>query len=97
MKILVGALLLKSASEKAFIRNEATRGLSFIPSKWNDGALEELCQQTQSLNGQISELSIKLLADMIQNNKSYESDDKFLKNLSQNINGKRAVLQKRAK
>lgn len=34
---------------------------------------------------------------MIQNNKEYESDDKFLKNLSHNLNGKRAVLQKRAK
>lgn len=93
----MGSLLTKSVSEKGFIRNEATRGLSFIPSKWNDGALEELCLQTQSLNGQISELSIKLLAEMIQNNKAYQSDDKFLKNLSLNINGKRAVLQKRAK
>lgn len=34
---------------------------------------------------------------MIQNNKKYESDGKFLKNLSHNLNGKRAVLQKRAK
>lgn len=34
---------------------------------------------------------------MIENNKAYESDDKFLKNLSLNLVGKRAVLQKRAK
>lgn len=34
---------------------------------------------------------------MIENNKEYETDSKFLKNLSGNINGKRAVLQKQAK
>ena len=34
---------------------------------------------------------------MIQNNQNYESDDTFLKNLSQNLNGKRVLLQKRAR
>jgi hypothetical protein len=42
-------------------------------------------------------LAIKLLSEMIQNNKKYEVDGKFLKSLSHNLNGKRAVLQKRAK
>ena len=53
--------------------------------------------QTESANGQISEFAIKLLSEMIQNNKKYESDGKFLKRLSHNLNGKRAVLQKRAR
>lgn len=34
---------------------------------------------------------------MVQNNKNYKSDGKFLKNLSHNLNGNRAILQKRAK
>ena len=59
--------------------------------------MEELCDQTESINGQISEYAIKLLSDMIQNNKKYEADGKFLKRLSHNLNGKRAVLQKRAR
>ena len=90
-------MITKSVSEKNFLKSQAIRGLNHITFKWNDGALEELCNQTQSANGQISELAIKLLSEMIQHNKNYESDDKFLKNLSQNLNGKRAVLQKRAK
>lgn len=34
---------------------------------------------------------------MIANKEDYEADGKFLKNLSHNLNGKRAVLQKKAK
>ena len=52
----------KSVSEKAFIKNQAIRGLNHIALKWNQGALEELCTQTESINGQISELAIKLLS-----------------------------------
>ena len=88
---------MKTVSEKGFIKTQATNGLNHITTKWNEGALEELCNQTQSANGQISELAIKLLSEMIQNNKNYEADGRFLKNLSHNLNGKRAILQKRAK
>ena len=52
----------KSVSEKTFLKNQAIRGLNFLPGKWSEGALEELCAQTQSANGHISELAIKLLA-----------------------------------
>lgn len=34
---------------------------------------------------------------MVDNHKEYQPDGLFLKNLSKNINGKRSVLQKRAK
>lgn len=61
MKALAAAMMAKTASEKAFIRNQALKGLSSMTKKWNQGALEELCTQTQALNGQISELAIKLL------------------------------------
>lgn len=88
---------MKSVSEKGFLRSQAQKGLSFLPLQWNEGALEELCIQTQAANGQISELAIKLLAEMVQNRKTFESDGRFLKNLSINLNGKRAVLQKRAR
>jgi hypothetical protein len=94
---MVGALIGKSVSEKGFLRSTALKGLNFLPQQWNDGALDELCVQTQAINGQISELAIKLLAEMVQNKKDYEADGKLLKNISQNLNGKRAVLQKRAK
>jgi hypothetical protein len=37
------------------------------------------------------------MSEMIENNKKLEIDVKLLKNLSLNLNGKRAVLQKIAK
>lgn len=61
MRALVSAVMLKSVSEKAFIKNQAIKSLNCMAKKWNYGALEELCVQTQALNGQISELAIKLL------------------------------------
>jgi hypothetical protein len=97
MRGLVAAMMAKSVSEKAFIRTQAVEGLNALPKQWNQGAFDELGSQTQSANGQISELAIRLLVEMVQNNKKYEADGKFLKILSQNLNGKRAVLQKKAK
>ena len=61
MRPFVAAMIAKSVSEKAFIKNQAIKGLNCMVKKWNYGALEELCTQTQVLNGQISELAIKLL------------------------------------
>lgn len=75
MRALVGALLGKSVSEKGFLRNQALKGLNSIPTKWSEGALQEFCAQTQAQNGQISELAIRLMAEMVENNKNYESDD----------------------
>lgn len=62
IKALIAALLAKSVSEKTFLKNQALKGLNNVPSRWNDGALEEFCSQTQAQNGQISELAIKLMA-----------------------------------
>ena len=58
-------MIIKSVSEKGFIKNQAIKGLNHITKKWNEGAIEELCNQTQSANGQISELAIKILSEMI--------------------------------
>lgn len=62
MKSLIAGMIVKSASEKSFLKHEALKGLNFVPNKWNEGALEEFCSQTQANNGHISELAIKLLA-----------------------------------
>lgn len=94
---IVAALFVKSVSEKGFLKSLALKSISFIPKKWNPFILEELCVQTQAQNGQISELAIKIMYDMIENNKISEVDQRFLKNLSNNINGKRAVVQKKAR
>lgn len=90
-------MLIKSVSEKGFLKSEALRGLNHLPNQWNEGALEVLCNQTQAMNANISELSIRLLSEMVQNNKEFEANGKFLKSLSHNLNGKRSVVQKRAK
>ena len=62
MRALVSALMNKSVSEKGFLKSQALKGLNQLPTKWSDGALEELCLQTQAQNGHISELSIRLLS-----------------------------------
>jgi hypothetical protein len=52
---------------------------------------------TKSNNGNISELAIKTLNQMLDHNQETEISEKFLKDLSYNINGKRSVVQKQAK
>ena len=94
---LVAALMTKSVSEKGFLKSQALKGLNYLPKRWNVSALDELCLHTQSQNGQISELAIKLVGDMLENNKNWQSDDKFLKSLSSNLNGKRSFVQKKAR
>lgn len=59
---MVAALMVKSVSEKGFLKAQALKALGFLPLKWNEGAFEELCEQTHAANGQISELAIKLVA-----------------------------------
>jgi hypothetical protein len=71
--------------------------LSYLPKRWNEAALDELCQHTQAANGQISELAIKLVGEMLESNKNWQVDGKFLKSLSFNLNGKRSVVQKKAR
>lgn len=44
----------KTISDKGFLKNEAVSGLSYVVLKWNEGAFEELCSQTESNNGLIS-------------------------------------------
>jgi c-di-GMP-related signal transduction protein len=46
MRALVASMMVKSTSEKAFIKNQALKGLNSMIKKWNYGALEELCAQT---------------------------------------------------
>jgi hypothetical protein len=67
IKPLVAALMSKSVSEKGFLKAQALKGLNHLPSHWNPWALEELCVQTQALNGQISELAIRLISEMLEN------------------------------
>jgi hypothetical protein len=52
---------------------------------------------TRSNNASISELAIKTINQMLEHNKETEVSEKFLKDLSFNINGKRSVVQKQAK
>jgi hypothetical protein len=59
--------------------------------------LDELCHHTQSANGQICELAIRLVSEMLENNKDWHVDGKFLKSLSSNLNGKRSFVQKKAR
>lgn len=73
------------------------KAINKIPESWNLGILDELMNQTKSNNGSISELAITIINKMLQKNKYEEIDDKFLKDLSFNINGKRSVVQKQAK
>lgn len=40
---------------------------------------------------------MKLVTEMITQRKDYHADDKFLKNLSENLSGKRAVVQRKAR
>lgn len=40
---------------------------------------------------------MKLVSEMVAQQKQYTADDKFLKNLSGNLNGKRAVNQRKAR
>lgn len=94
---LLAALMSKSVSEKGFLKTQANKALAHLPAKWNPWAFEELCVHTQSPNGVISELAIKLVGEMLDHKKDYEVDSRFLKNLSSNLNGKRAVVQKKAR
>ena len=59
--------------------------------------LKELSALTQSNNGNISELGIKVLGEFMENNKTKEVDGEFLGILAKNIEGKRSILQKRGK
>ena len=59
--------------------------------------LKELSVQTQSNNGNISELGIKILVEYMENNQTKEVDGEFLGILAKNIEGKRSILQKRGK
>lgn len=93
----IAALMSKSVSEKGFLKTQANKALSLLPPKWNPWAFEELCLHTQAANGVISELAIKLVGEMLEHKKDYEVDSRFLKNLSSNLNGKRAVVQKKAR
>jgi hypothetical protein len=51
---IVSSLFTKSNSEKGFLKAQALKAISFLSNKWNQYAIEELCQQTQNQNGQIS-------------------------------------------
>lgn len=59
--------------------------------------LQEVANQTLSLNSQISELAAKILALYIENNNICDLSGEFLSLLAKIINGKRAVLQKKGK
>jgi hypothetical protein len=87
----------KSVSEKGFLKAQALKGINALPRKWNEAALDELCLHTQAANGQISELAIRLVGEMLENNKNWQVDGRFLKSLSSNLNGKRSVVQKKAR
>lgn len=39
MRALVSAVMLKSVSEKAFIKNQAIKSLNCMAKKWNYGAM----------------------------------------------------------
>jgi formate dehydrogenase maturation protein FdhE len=94
---IVAALMAKSVSEKGFLKSQALKGANALPRKWNEAALDELCLHTQAANGQISELAMRLVGEMLENNKEWRVDGKFLKSLSGNLNGKRALVQKKAR
>lgn len=94
---IVAALMAKSVSEKGFLKAQALKGANTLPLRWNEAALDELCQHTQAANGHISELAIRLVGEMLENNKAWQADGRFLKSLSSNLNGKRAVVQKKAR
>lgn len=94
---IVAALMGKSVSEKGFLKAQALKGVNALPRRWNEAALDELCLHTQAANGQISELAMRLVGEMLENNKEWRVDGKFLKSLSGNLNGKRAVVQKKAR
>jgi post-segregation antitoxin (ccd killing protein) len=88
---------MKSVSEKGFLKNEAIKAINSIPSISNPAVTEELMNLTKSANGNISELAIKTINLMLEKNKETDVSEKFLKDLSYNINGKRSVVQKQAK
>lgn len=94
---IVAVLMTKSVSEKGFLKTQAMKALNHLPKRWNEAALDELCQHTQSANGQISELAIRLVSEMLESNKEWHVDGKFLKSLSFNLNGKRSFVQKKAR
>lgn len=94
---LINILFMKSVSEKGFLKNEAIKAINSIPSISNPAVTEELMNLTKSANGNISELAIKTINLMLEKNKETDVSEKFLKDLSYNINGKRSVVQKQAK
>lgn len=51
---IVAALMGKSVSEKGFLKAQALKGVNALPKRWNEAALDELCQHTQAANGSIS-------------------------------------------
>lgn len=65
----MAVLFTKSVSEKSFLKSQALKAINTIPTKWNQYVLDELCRQTQAQNGNISELAIKIMAEMLENNK----------------------------
>lgn len=66
---IASTLFVKSVSEKGFLKTQALRAINCIPNNWNPYFLEELCEQTQSQNGVISELAIKVMCELLENNK----------------------------
>lgn len=97
MRPIVNAIFSKTVSEKGFLKKEALKAVNFLPKKYNPSFTLELSALTQSNNGSISELAITKLCDFIELNKICEFDHTFYQILSINLEGKRAVLQKKAK
>ena len=97
IRMIIAILFTKAVCEKNFLRTEALKGLNVLPKKNNPYIISQLNMQTESHNGTICELAIKLLCEYMNNNQIIEVDQQFLRALSRNINGKRSVVQKKSK
>lgn len=97
IKTLLSALFIKSVCEKHFLKNLALKALNTLPKKYNSNVLGNLSFHTQSNNGLIAELSIKIQCDYMENNKVLDVDSYCLSILAKNIEGKRALLQRKGR
>ena len=93
----VGILFTKSVSEKGFLKKEALKSINKLGKKNNPHLRKELALQTQSNNGAISELGIRVMGEFMDSNQVKEVDEEFLSILAKNMAGKRAVLEKKGR
>ena len=94
---VLNAVFTKTVSEKGFLKREAKKAVGFLTRKYNPCLVEELSSFTQSHHSSISEEAIRILCEYLEFNKVSEFSPGFYRILSINLDGKRAVLQKRAK